>query len=287
VHLVFLRLFGDDLFQRVEQTINSFPIVAKPYNSSIAFADKQWSITYNVARSTIDYVFKRDDNQSTTDQIANAFKVEKPKNAVEIDQVLVASDARPEPAQPVDVYTEVPVYTQIATTSADGTTTYSTVEAPREYSDNALTKGLSLAIRLDALWPRALAGYYTNPLLGSGYATLTKESIGQFTEAESTDNNFLRTLGETGALGFVSFYGIVVMAIITGWQLTKNKKAGALEVSFAIGFIGASIGILINAGFIDVFAASKVAFYYWALTGILFAIVLMQQKPVEVKKKRR
>jgi hypothetical protein len=249
--------------------------------------DAQWETVYSSSKKSIDLFFQRGDDKSTTDELANTFTAKKPENAITIDQVLVESDARPEPARPVDVYTEIPIYTQVATTAVDGTITYSTVESARNYSDNALAKGLSLAIRLDALWPRALAGYYTNPLLGSGYATLTKESVGQFTEAESTDNNFLRTLGETGALGFVSFYGIVIMAVIAGWQLAKNTKASALEVSFAIGFIGASIGILINAGFIDVFAASKVAFYYWALTGILFAIVLMQQKPVAVKKKRR
>lgn len=275
VHAVFLRAFGDDLFERVEQTINSFPVIAQPYNASVAFVETQWHATYKGGRWVIDGVFHRGDNRSTTDELANALKVKKPENALDIDQVLVDSDARPEPVSPADVYTDIPLYTQVATTSADGTTTYSTIETPREYSENALKRGLSLAIRLDTLWPRAIEGFYRNPFLGSGYATLTKESTIQFTEAESTDNNFLRTLGETGAFGFVAFYGIVILAMIAAWKLSKNGRASTLEHHFAIGFFAASIGILINAGFIDVFASSKVALYYWALTGILFAIVLM------------
>jgi O-antigen ligase len=152
------------------------------------------------------------------------------------------------------------------------------------YSANALRYGLSTAIRLDTLWPRALAGYYRNPVFGSGYATLTKDSIGQFTEAESTDNNFLRTLGETGSLGFVTFYGVVMLALVAAWKLSRSHTAAPIEISFAIGFIAATLGLLINAGFIDVFAASKVAFYYWSLTGILFAIVLMQKQLSPPKK---
>lgn len=280
IHGVFLRYFGDDLYERVEQTINSFPVIAKPYNTTIDFVDTQWEIAYTTSKKGIDNVFKRGDNKSATDELANAFRIEKPDNARTIDEVLVSSDTRPEPASPADVYTEIPVYTQVATTSADGTTTYTTVESPRNYSENALTKGLSLAIRLDTLWPRALVGFYTNPVFGSGYATLTKESTAQFTEAESTDNNFLRTLGETGALGFVTFYGIVILSILTAVRVIRYADASKLESAYGIGFIAASVGLLINAGFIDVFAASKVAFYYWSLTGILFAIYLMQQRRV-------
>lgn len=271
VHAVFLRAFGDDLFERVEQTINSIPTLAQPYNATTDFVDENWERSSTAVEHFIDTAILGKESGT----MANALKVEKPENAVTIDDVLVASDTRPEPAKPVDVYTEVPLYTQVATTSADGTTTYSTVESERQYSENALRYGLSTAIRLDALWPRALAGFYRNPLFGSGYATLTKESNIQFTEAESTDNNFLRTLGETGAFGFVTFYGVIVIAIYTAWNIIKRSPKPSLESSFAIGFIAASIGILINASFIDVFAASKVAFYYWALTGILFAIAMM------------
>ncbi len=282
-HAFFLRYFGDDLYQRVEQSINSFPVIAVPFNASVSFVDSQWKGLYSVSSRALDTIFKQSNSQSTSETLANAFKVEKPENSITMNEVLVASDTRPTPAQPVDVFTEVPIYTQIATTSAEGVTTYSTIETPRNYSENALTKGLSLAIRLDTLWPRALAGYYRNPPLGSGYATLTKESTAQFTEAESTDNNFLRTIGETGAVGFVTFYGIVCLAFLAALKIIRASTTNTLETSFAVGFIAATVGLLINASFIDVFAASKIAFYYWSLTGILYAIVLMPHHAVTAK----
>jgi len=39
----------------------------------------------------------------------------------------------------------------------------------------------------------------------------------------------------------------------------------------SIGFMASSIGLLINALYIDVYAASKVAFSYWGLTGLYLA----------------
>lgn len=172
---------------------------------------------------------------------------------------------------PAGVYEDIPDVEVIATTSADGTVTYIKRQKPRVYSECALKQELSLCIRQEVLWPRALEGFLTNPLTGSGYATLTKASVDQFTEADSTDNNFLRTLGETGALGFITFYGTVLFVI---WTAAKHvKSADHLVRALSIGLLCGTIGLLLNAVYIDVFAASKVAQSYWALAGLLFAVV--------------
>ncbi|GAJ25028.1 unnamed protein product, partial [marine sediment metagenome] len=47
------------------------------------------------------------------------------------------------------------------------------------------------------------------------------------------------------------------------------------------------LGLLINALYIDVFEASKVAFTYWALVGVLLASILSQQGAVIVKKRKK
>jgi len=133
-------------------------------------------------------------------------KIRKPNNAISIEEateiakVTAKSDQPPSttnPNLPGDVYEDIP----LPIDDGEGGVTI----VSRTFSDNAYKYGLSAAIRFDALWPRAWAGFMANPLLGSGYSSLTKETVQQFTEAESTDNNFLRTLGETGILGFVLF----------------------------------------------------------------------------------
>src|SRR3989337_1530554 len=92
---------------------------------------------------------------------------------------------------------------------------------PRRYSQTAVQYDLSTGIRLDYTWPQAIKGFVRNPLLGSGYSTLTKRNIEDFTEAESTDNDFLRALGETGLLGFLTFFGTI--AFIGYFSISRFK----------------------------------------------------------------
>ncbi len=184
---------------------------------------------------------------------------------------MVSSDSQPVPKKPNDFYVDVPDLVKVATISADGTKKIIIVEAPRVYSDNALKYGLSMAIRLDTLWPQAISGFYRNPLFGSGYATLTKSEITEFTEADSTDNNFLRTLGETGLAGFITFYGSILLIVKIAYTQTKHKTPTVLK-AVSIAFIAGTIGLLFNAIYIDVFVASKVALTFWLLAGMIVAI---------------
>lgn len=161
---------------------------------------------------------------------------------------------------PFDVYTDqlLPITEKSASGSA-------IIYKQRSYSDAAFAYGLSSAIRFDALWPRAIAGFKTNILLGSGYSTLTKEEVGIFTEAESTDNDYLRALGETGLLGFMAFFGTILWGCWLLWLGQKEKDGLSKAILLAI--ISGTFGLLINATYIDVFEASKVAFTFWALMG--------------------
>lgn len=175
----------------------------------------------------------------------------------------------PTPAQnqtPSDVYTNISEFG-----NGEGVPSSMTA-APRVYSQNAIQYDLSTSIRLDATWPRAIDGFTKNPLLGSGYSTLTKANVEDFTEAESTDNDFLRALGETGLLGFLSFYGII--AVICYYVVSSFGKVKDLFSATVIaGLFAATIGLLVNAFYIDVFVASKVAYTFWIMVAILLATI--------------
>lgn len=260
--------FGADMYQRFIQILDGYPVASKTYKTVIENQKKLFELPRKM--------------------LADQFRmpeVEKPSNSISTEEaekmVLVASDERPVPNRPSDVYVNVNDIVEVASVSASGSAITVMVDrGPRSYSDCALERGLSLCIRLDTLWPRALTGFRRNPLLGSGYATLTKESIGQFTEAESTDNNFLRTLGETGLLGFVTFYGVVAVGLYYAYVLLKSNDQ--LGKAVAIGFIASSVGLLLNAVYIDVFAASKVALSYWALLGVIaaYATIVNVDEPI-------
>lgn len=263
--LIIFSSFGDDISERLLQTLNSNEYFYSNYKSFTNNLDSgKEFIASKLKASNLD----------------SKITIEKPKNGLSTDEaaIIVASDTRPTPLKPSDVFVDVPNKIKISSMSATGEWTTVIIEAPRTYSDNALKYGLSLAIRLDTLWPQALKGFYANPLLGTGYATLTKSENEEFTEADSTDNNFLRTLGEIGLLGFIIFYGIIILSIKQAFKTVFKKSpnlnlnTGKLPILISIAFIGSSIGLLINATFIDVFASSKVALTFWSLVGIIFAV---------------
>jgi hypothetical protein len=263
---VLFASFGEDLQERLMQVIDSNPQTHDAFH------------TFNKERK--DWWTQVTSTNWLASLTSKVQTQKPPENAISTDQaiamgVLTPTDERPVTTKPADVYVDVPDIQKVATKSADGTTKIIEVDkGPRVYSENAMKLGLSLAIRLDTLWPHAIQGFMTNPVLGKGYATLNKDSVDQFTEAESTDNNFLRTLGETGLAGFITFYGGVVF--LSFLALKHIKDQDKLKAAVSIGLFSATIGLLLNAIYIDVFASSKVAQTFWALSGLFMALLLMR-----------
>jgi hypothetical protein len=191
----------------------------------------------------------------------------------QLAKVASKSDTPPTPAnngaapKPKDVYDDPyqNVNDFLATTSGQ------TIKV--NYSENALKYGLSVGIRLDVLWPNAIKAFKTNPFLGTGYSTLVKTNVWEFTVAESTDNDYLRMLGETGLFGILSFLSIIIIAIKILWQALIKTDKPYYYALFASG-IGLTFGMLTNAMYIDVFESSKVAYAYWSLIGILLALAM-------------
>lgn len=191
------------------------------------------------------------------------------------------SDTPPTPGRPAEVTGKEPPYF-VPTETASGSTVL--VEKPRTYSKNAVLYDLSTGIRLDATWPRAIAGFKANPLTGSGYATLTKLSLHEFTEAESTDNDFLRALGETGILGFLTFYGSILIFCWLAFKSLGGIRESWLY-SLCVGFIGAAIGLLVNALTIDIFVSSKVAYAFWGVAGLTLGSLLVNKDRIRASMK--
>lgn len=107
----------------------------------------------------------------------------------------------------------------------------------------------SLSIRLKASWPKALRALAKNPILGTGYS-----SVGL-----AVDNDYLRVLAETGILGFAAF-GLVFIRMVKSWIPSK--------LPFVWAIICVTMGLMLNAVFIDIFEASKIATVFWLIAGV-------------------
>ncbi len=249
--ILMIFVFGGDMQDRFVQILRAYPEAYLVYEDAEEFSETQMEIFEEKYEKLATYIQRRG---------------RPPDDGIAVDEnTLVKTDERPTTTRPVDVYVDVPDIVKEENEFGEMVE----VEKERTWSPNAMKYGLSLAIRLDELWPNAIDGFVANPVVGSAYATLNKKDFYHFTEAESTDNNFLRTLGETGLLGFISFYGIFWVIF---YQIKKNKSASPWLKNLNLAFLAATIGLLVNALYIDVFASSKVAFIYWALAGAILAI---------------
>lgn len=141
------------------------------------------------------------------------------------------------------------------------------IPAPAGLEDRSTT------IRLAMEWPRAMRAFLKNPLLGTGYSSITL----------ATDNDYLRALGETGLLGLISlffiFFRIIKNLITKAWPKgILSKKEIDFKTAYLAGIIGVIPGILLNAVFIDIFEASKVAIPFWILIGFAIALITDKEK---------
>lgn len=117
----------------------------------------------------------------------------------------------------------------------------------------------SFDIRLVVEWPRAIRALTKNPLLGTGYSSVDL----------ATDNDYLRSLAEVGILGTIAFSLIFVEIFKRLWRLHRSKNDFLNYI--AVAAIVAICVLFINAIFIDVFEASKIATIFWIMTGITIA----------------
>jgi O-antigen ligase len=122
-------------------------------------------------------------------------------------------------------------------------------------------------IRFNVEWPRAIRAFLKNPVLGTGYSSITL----------ATDNDYLRALGETGGLGFLSFLLIFLEVARRIVAFLRGKTEGWSK-AVVVGMAGVIIAMAVNALFIDVFEASKIAIIFWLLMGILIATIRISQK---------
>jgi hypothetical protein len=130
----------------------------------------------------------------------------------------------------------------------------------------AVLPDISTSVRLYASWPRAIRAWQENYILGSG-----PSSIG-----EASDGDYFRWLGEFGILGTGLFLYLLFSIAWYIWRFIRTVKPDDTPVYY--GFLFGLFGLMINASYIDVFEASKLAYTFWLVSGLFVGSVVVQQK---------
>lgn len=228
-------------------------------------AKKRWWIIPFLIFSILGMVFSGDLGQ----RYAATFKI----NLSFLSGVVAFRPRRVGPAPtliPTPTPTEIPgprpTYVPgmpIPTQTPTPTPTPPVATASGEYFEPTdLAVGRSTDIRLKVEWPRAIRAFLKNPILGTGYSSITL----------ATDNDYLRMIGESGLLGSLAF-SLVILEIAGRIILFLKSKAGREEKLLIIGIAGASVGYFLNATFIDVFESSKIAFFFWIMMGVGLKVI--------------
>lgn len=126
---------------------------------------------------------------------------------------------------------------------------------------NVVAGDTSLATRTQVEWPRAWSAFLSNPLLGAGPSSIT----------ESTDGDIFRWLGETGLLGAGLF--IFILAHLFLHIYRHSLKTHSHDRYLFIGICAGMIALAVNSTLIDVFEASKIAFTFWTVMGLVIAAI--------------
>lgn len=91
---------------------------------------------------------------------------------------------------------------------------------------------------------------------------------GYYTAGLGTDNDYLRALVEVGVIGLAVFLLILFDFFKIAWQLFRHV-VDSKEKHFYLAFMGFLIGLMVEAIFIDIFEASKIAFLFWFTCGMV------------------
>lgn len=124
---------------------------------------------------------------------------------------------------------------------------------------------ISFATRLQIEWPRAIASFLKNPILGTGPSSIT----------EATDNDYLRWLGEFGILGFLSFMFILLYLAIFIIVKVRKYPQDLRPILYAPFF--SLLAMMIISLYIDVFEASKAAYVFWFTMGAYVGFLSLKQ----------
>jgi hypothetical protein len=131
-------------------------------------------------------------------------------------------------------------------------------------------------------WAAAWSLFIHSPLIGVGwgnFAYLSAADIISVRGALAAHNIYLQFLAETGLMGLVAFFYLIVQSWRQAWYQLRNSL-DFLEVTLSFGVLGALLSVLVH-GFVDFLfqACPQFGTAFWVLLALLAASGRMPDKP--------
>ncbi len=150
---------------------------------------------------------------------------------------------------------------------------------PAHTEESVVTDAVGRAL----LWQTAGNYFLGSPVLGVGWGnfvnlySLDLASLMPPGQLE-THNIYLQFLAETGLVGFVAFFYLVVQSVRQAWHQWR-LSSNFLDLVIAFGVLGALLSVLVH-GFVDCFLFSpQYGTLLWLLLALLLASARLDCKP--------
>ena len=131
-----------------------------------------------------------------------------------------------------------------------------------------VTLDTSTSDRLGA-WENTLKGFLRHPILGYG-----------ITGWRFLDAQFIKTLVETGLVGFTAFIALLVKILQVAWRTYKQTE-DRMYKGICMGFFVGTVAMIAHGLFANTFIIVRIMEPYWLLGGLVVIIPILEAKANE------
>lgn len=125
----------------------------------------------------------------------------------------------------------------------------------------------SAGVRLE-IWKIVGAAFTKSPIIGYGYGTIPYLTAGKLTKAFSAHSLYFETLGEMGLIGIAALAWLLTACVKSGRDLLRTAT-NRQNRGLAIGFLGATVALLVANVFGQRFTHFSIAGTYFFLAGLV------------------
>ncbi|MBD3347916.1 MAG: hypothetical protein GF400_01820 [Candidatus Eisenbacteria bacterium] len=125
----------------------------------------------------------------------------------------------------------------------------------------------SAAVRIE-IWGIVLRQVARRPLLGYGFASVPRLTVGEIGTPFSAHSLYFETLGDSGLIGLAALVWLLVACVRSGLDLMRRATT-PLSRGLSVGFIAASVVLLLANVFGQRFLHRAIAGSYFLLAGLV------------------
>ena len=118
------------------------------------------------------------------------------------------------------------------------------------------------------IWAKALPYFFANPIFGNGFGNFVIVGFKIDDWYAAAHNDYLRLLVEVGIVGFIGFLCIMLSLLKNGIQVYRKSIDPYFQL-LALGFIGLTMGYLVNSAVDNLFNHGGIQWYFLSYAAII------------------